>query len=147
MSAGSALRAGVIAAGAFGAGLYGALRYGHASPQARTVAFGSLVTAQLLHALNYRSTHGAAEGTRNSILPSIIGGSLIAQSAAMLLPGLRNLLGVGPIDVLDAVVLIAGGVLPFFVNAAHKTEQAQKTHPAFPQRQAGQRPSAARGRG
>jgi len=51
----------------------------------------------------------------------------MAQSAAMLLPGLRNLLGVGPIDVLDAVVLIAGGVLPFFVNAAHKTEQAQKT--------------------
>ena len=119
--------AGVIAAGAFGAGLYGALRYGHASPQARTVTFGSLVTAQLLHALNYRSTHGAAERTRNSILPSVITGSLAAQSAAMLLPGLRNLLGVAAIDILDAVVLIAGGVLPFFVNAARKTEQAQKT--------------------
>jgi P-type Ca2+ transporter type 2C len=119
--------AGVIAAGAFAAGLYGALRYGHASPQARTVTFGGLVTAQLLHALNYRSTHGAAEGTRNSILPSVIGGSLVAQSAAMLLPGLRNLLGVAAIDVLDAVVMIAGGVLPFFVNAARKTEQVQKT--------------------
>jgi P-type Ca2+ transporter type 2C len=119
--------AGVIAAGAFGAGLYGALRHGHASPQARTVTFGSLVTAQLLHALNYRSTHGAAEGTRNSILPSVIGGSLVAQFAAMLLPGLRNLLGVATIDVLDAVAMIAGGVLPFFVNAARKTEQVQNT--------------------
>jgi P-type Ca2+ transporter type 2C len=118
--------AGVIAAGAFGAGLYGALRYGLASPQARTVTFGSLVTAQLLHALNYRSTHGAAEGTRNSILPSVIAGSLVAQSAAMLLPGLRNVLGVGAIDVLDAVAMIAGSVLPFFVNAARKTGQAQK---------------------
>jgi P-type Ca2+ transporter type 2C len=119
--------AGVIAAGAFAAGLYGALRHGHASPQARTVTFGSLVTAQLLHALNYRSTHGAAEGTRNSILPSVIGGSLVAQCAAMLLPGLRNLLGVATIDVLDAAAMIAGGVLPFFVNAARKAEQVQNT--------------------
>jgi Ca2+-transporting ATPase len=119
--------AGVIAAGAFGAGLYGALRYGLASPQARTVTFGSLVTAQLLHALNYRSTHRAAGGTRNSILPSVIGGSLVAQSAAMLMPGLRNVLGVGAIDVLDAVAMIAGAVLPFFVNAAGKREQVQKT--------------------
>jgi Ca2+-transporting ATPase len=119
--------AGVIAAGAFAAGLYGALRHGHASPQARTVTFGSLVTAQLLHALNYRSTHGAAEGTRNSILPSVIGGSLVAQFAAMLLPGLRNLLGVAAIDVLDAVAMIAGGILPFFVNAGRKTEQVQNT--------------------
>jgi len=119
--------AGVIAAGAFGAGLYGALRYGHASPQARTVTFGSLVTAQLLHALNYRSTHGTAEGTHNSILPTVIGGSLVAQFAAMLLPGLRNLLGVATIDVVDAVAMIAGGVLPFFVNAARKAEQVQNT--------------------
>jgi Ca2+-transporting ATPase len=118
--------AGVIAAGAFGAGLYGALRYGRASPQARTVTFGSLVAAQLLHALNYRSAHGA-EGTRNAILPSVIGGSLVAQCAAMLLPGLRNLLGVGTIDALDAVAMIAGGALPFFVNAARSTQQVQKT--------------------
>jgi P-type Ca2+ transporter type 2C len=119
--------AGVIAAGAFGAGLYGALRYGRASPQARTVTFGSLVAAQLLHALNYRSVHGAAEGARNSILPSVISGSLVAQCAAMLLPGLRNLLGVGTIDVLDGVAMIAGGALPFFVNAARNTQQVQKT--------------------
>jgi hypothetical protein len=39
----------------------------------------------------------------------------------MLMPGLRNLLGVATIDVLDAVAMIAGGVLPFFVNAARKT--------------------------
>src|SRR6266446_1317406 len=69
----------------------------------------------------------AAEGTGNSVLPSVIGGSLVAQCAAMLLPGLRNLLGVATIDVLDAVAMIAGGVLPFFVNAARKTEQVQRT--------------------
>jgi P-type Ca2+ transporter type 2C len=120
--------AGVIAAGAFGTGLYGVLRYGLASPQAGTVTFGSLVTAQLLHALTYSSSHGAAKGaqlTRNPILPSIIGGSLVAQSAAMFLPGLRNLLGVAPIDILDVVAMVAGGVLPFLVNEARKTEPAQ----------------------
>jgi Ca2+-transporting ATPase len=118
--------AGVIAAGAFGAGLYGALRYGLASPQARTVTFGSLVTAQLLHALTYRSTHGATERKGSPILPSVIGGSLVAQSVAMLLPGLRSVLGVAAIDILDAVAMIAAGVLPFLVNAARKSERAQK---------------------
>jgi Ca2+-transporting ATPase len=118
--------AGVIAAGAFGAGLYGALRHGVASSQARTVTFGSLVAAQLLHALNYRSAHGAAEGKSNAILPTVIGGSLLAQSVAMLLPGLRSVLGVAAIDILDTVVMIAAGALPFFVNAARKHEQAQK---------------------
>jgi Ca2+-transporting ATPase len=116
--------AGVITAGALGVGLYGALRYGLASPQARTVTFGSLVTAQLLHALTYRSRRRAAE-SGNSILPRIVGGSLVAQSAVMLLPGLRNLLGVAPVDILDAVAMVAGGVLPLFVNEARKTEPVQ----------------------
>jgi len=121
--------AGLIAAGAFGAGLYGALRYGLGSPQARTVTFGGLVTAQLLHALTYQSTHRAAEYHEpkgNSLLPTVIGGSLVAQSVAMLLPGLRNLLGVAAVDILDAVVMIAAGVLPFLVNATRETERVQK---------------------
>jgi Ca2+-transporting ATPase len=118
--------AGVIAVGAFGAGLYGGLRYGYASPQARTATFGSLVTAQLLHALTYRSTHGARESTASSILPTVVGASLVAQAAAMLLPGLRNVLGVAALDIFDAVAMIAGGILPFFVNAARKTERVQK---------------------
>jgi P-type Ca2+ transporter type 2C len=118
--------AGVIAAGAFGAGLYGALRHGYASPQARTAAFGSLATAQLLHALTYRSTRGARERTGSSILPTVIGASLIAQAAAMLLPGLRNVLGVAARDIFDVAVMIAGGILPFFVNAARQTERGQK---------------------
>jgi Ca2+-transporting ATPase len=118
--------AGVIAAGAFGAGLYAALRYGCASPQARTVTFGSLVTAQLLHALNYRSNHNEGERTGRPIVPAVIGASLAAQAAAMLLPGLRSVLGVATVDILDIVAMIAGGVLPFFINAAGETERAQK---------------------
>jgi P-type Ca2+ transporter type 2C len=121
--------AGVIAAGALGAGLYGALRHGLASPQAQTVTFGSLVNAQLLHALTYRSTGRAGETgqpTNNPTLPSIVGGSMVAQFAAMLLPGVRNLLGVAPIDVLDAAAMVVGGVLPFLVNEARKAEPPQE---------------------
>jgi Ca2+-transporting ATPase len=116
--------AGVIAAGAFGAGLYGALRYGYGSPQARTAAFGSLVTAQLLHALTYRS-NGAREKAASSILPTVIGASLLAQASAMLLPGLRNVLGVAALDIFDAIAMIAGGILPFFINAARKAEHVE----------------------
>jgi Ca2+-transporting ATPase len=128
--AGLGTEAGVIAAGAFGAGLYGALRHGYASPQARTATFGSLVTAQLLHALTYRS-NGARERTGRSIVPTVIGASLVAQAAAMLLPGLRNVLGVAALDIFDAIAMIAGGVLPFFVNAAHKTDRVQKARLHF----------------
>jgi P-type Ca2+ transporter type 2C len=117
--------AGVIAAGAFGAGLLGALRHGFVSPQASTATFGSLVTAQLLHALTYRSD-GARERTGSSILSTVIGGSLVAQAAAMLLPGLRNVLSVAALDMFDAIAMLAGGVLPFFVNAARRTQRVHK---------------------
>ncbi len=117
--------AGIITAGASGAGLYGALRYGYASPQTRTLTFGSLVTAQLLHALTCqsptRSIFAPGEMTRNPALLGIVGGSLAAQSAAMLLPGVRGLLGVAPIGVVDGLAMIAGGVLPFLVNEARKS--------------------------
>lgn len=117
--------AGVITAGAFGAGLYGALRHGYASPQARTATFGSLVIAQLLHALTYRS-NGARDKAGSSILPTVIGASLVAQASAMLLPGLRNVLGVAALDIFDAIAILAGGILPFFVNAARKADRAEK---------------------
>jgi P-type Ca2+ transporter type 2C len=122
--------AAVMAAGTFGGALYSALRRGPGAPQASTIAFGSLVTAQLLHALTYRSTKDGANSHQhsgNSLLPAIIGGSLAAQSAAMLLPGLRSLLGIAPLDVLDAVVMAAGGVVPFLVNAASRTSPAAAT--------------------
>jgi Ca2+-transporting ATPase len=119
---------GTIAAGAFAASVCGAMRHGSGSPQARTIAFGSLVTAQLLHAFTYRSASRRPQDNRraNSTVPAIVGGSLVAQSAAMLLPGLRKLLGVAPLDLMDGVAMAAGGILPFFVNAAGKNKPVQK---------------------
>ena len=39
----------------------------------------------------------------------------------MLIPGLRNLLGVGAISALDGVVIGASSLLPLLVNEATKT--------------------------
>jgi Ca2+-transporting ATPase len=120
--------AGTLAASAFGASLFGAMRYGLSSPQAQTMAFGSLVSAQLLHALAYRSstTSALAPGglSSHSKLVKIIGGSLAAQMAAMLVPAVRTALGVAPIGILDAAVMIAGGVLPFVLREARAAQSA-----------------------
>lgn len=116
-----AREAGLITAGAFGAGLMGATRYGFSSRQAGTMAFGSLVTGQLLHALIYADRGNAAHGgpaSSNPALLGIVGGSLLLQGLAMLIPGLRNILGVAPIGALDLVATIAGGLLPYLGNRA-----------------------------
>jgi Ca2+-transporting ATPase len=116
-----AKEAGLITAGAYGAGLVGATRYGAGSPQAATMAFGSLVTGQLLHALTYAERGIIAPDGRSSSNPAllgIVGGSLLLQGAAMLVPGLRTLLGVAPLGALDLAAMIAGGVLPYLGNRA-----------------------------
>ena len=115
--------AGILTASALGAGLFGAMRHGLSSPQARTMAFGSLATSQLLHALAYRSSphsvlkSGGLAGSSARLL-GIIGGSLAAQLAAMLVPGVRNALGVAPIGLLDGLTMAAGGVAPFVISEA-----------------------------
>jgi Ca2+-transporting ATPase len=129
--------AGLITAGAFGAGMMGAARHGLASPQANTMAFGSLVTGQLLHALTY-ADEGVlgrdGQGSSNPALLGIVGGSLLLQAVAMLVPGLRTLLGVAPIGSLDVAAMIAGGVLPYLGNraigAAARSRASLQTLPA-----------------
>ena len=120
--------AGILTASALGAGLFGAIRYGLSSPQGRTMAFGSLASAQLLHALTYRSGQpsvfqpGGLSGCPQ--LLGIVGGSLAAQVTAMLVPGVRNALGVAPISLVDAVAMAAGGIAPFLISEAARGKGA-----------------------
>ncbi|MBH5397558.1 cation-transporting P-type ATPase [Bradyrhizobium sp. CNPSo 4010] len=108
--------AAVLTASAFGTAAFGAMRHGFNSPEGRTMAFGSLAVGQLLHTLNYRSSRPSkfrpAQLWAESRLVQIISGSVAAQIAAMLVPGVRNALNVAPLGLLDAGVMIAGGVLP-----------------------------------
>ena len=129
------VQGGVIAAGALAACGYGVLRYG-VSPEARTMTFGSLVIAQLLHALTCRSSTQAGPGTApNRQLGWALGVSFAAQIAALLVPGLRNLLGAAPLGPLDCAVMLGTGVLPYLVNEALKpgpTGQPHKSAPPLP---------------
>ncbi len=122
-----AAEGGIIAAGALAACGIGVLRHG-VSAQARTMTFGSLIVAQLLHALTCRSaTHGPFTGgpplQPNRPLMGALLFSFALQGVALLAPGVRGMLGVVPLGPLDVLVTVGGGVLPYVVNEARKGAQ------------------------
>lgn len=114
--------AAVLGAGAMAAGALGTLRYGWGSAQSRSMLFTSLVTAQMLHAVTCRrdpsdtSRRGALPPNR--LLTGALALSFAAQAAALIVPGLRTLLGVAPLGPLDVAMTLACGVLPFLANGA-----------------------------
>jgi Ca2+-transporting ATPase len=116
--------ASIISASALGAYTYGISRYGMGA-RANSLAFQSLTLGQLLHAVSCRSeTHSIFSQEKlppNRYLNLALSGSLLLQLLTMLIPGLRNLLGVGAISALDGVVIGASSLLPLFVNEATKT--------------------------
>src|SRR5262249_23921536 len=99
-----AMESAALSAGALGAYGYGLARYG-AGPQASTLAFTSLTAGQLLHAVTSRSeTHSVFDATSlptNSYLNMALIGSFGLQALSFVVPGLRNLLGLTPISLLD----------------------------------------------
>jgi Ca2+-transporting ATPase len=115
--------AAAMSAGALAAFGVGAWRYG-AGPQARTMAFFSLVTSQLLHALSARSRrHSIFGGQRlapNPHLRYALLASFAVQGLAIAFPPMRALLGVARIGAADIVITGIGGVLPFIINEATK---------------------------
>ncbi|MBV9756405.1 MAG: cation-transporting P-type ATPase [Alphaproteobacteria bacterium] len=114
-----ALDSGIIAAGALAATGIGTLRHG-VSPQARTMTLGSLVTAQLLHALTCRArAQGQPRVDANRPLTAALAVSFLAQSA-LLLPGLRGVLGTAALGPLDLALTVGAGVLPYLINEARK---------------------------
>jgi P-type Ca2+ transporter type 2C len=120
-----ASEAAILGAGAFASGLYGTALYGANSPRTRTLMFSSLVLAQLLHAPASRSRrHSVFSADRlppNPILNKIVLGSIGLQAAALLVPGIRNFLGVGTIGPIDAMVALAGGTVPFVIGEMRKS--------------------------
>jgi P-type Ca2+ transporter type 2C len=114
--------AGVLAATTLGVHALALARYG-AGPHATTLAFSTLTSAQLLHALTYRARADAAVlGGGRSVLPAVVGGTLAAQVAAMALPPLRGLLGLTPLAPIDWVIVAGATALPFVLREIrHRT--------------------------
>ncbi|HXX58014.1 MAG TPA: HAD-IC family P-type ATPase [Thermodesulfovibrionales bacterium] len=118
-----AFESAAISAGALGAYGYGIARYGMGQ-KAGTLAFMGLTAGQLLHAISCRSeTHSVFSKEKlppNRYLNMALGGSFAVQCLAMFIPGLRNLLGLAPIGVLDGLVIGGSAVLPLLVNEGTK---------------------------
>jgi Ca2+-transporting ATPase len=124
-----AFESAVLSAGAFGAYGYGLARYGMGA-QANTLAFTSLTVGQLLHAFSCRShTHSLFSAhplPANPYLMFAVGGSLALQLLALVMPGLRGLLGLTPLTLLDSAVVGASTLLPLVVNEGTKGHQQRQ---------------------
>ncbi|MFZ0052822.1 MAG: HAD-IC family P-type ATPase [Desulfobaccales bacterium] len=122
-----AFESGAITTGALGAYGYGLMRYGLGA-QTSTLAFHSLTTGQLLHAISCRSeTHGIFSSRKlppNRYLTLAVGGSLAVQFLTLAVPGLRSLLGLAPVGLLDGLVISGSALLPLVVNEATKKPPA-----------------------
>ncbi len=122
------LEASTLSLGAMAAYGYGILRHGTGA-SAGTLAFHSLTTGQLLHALSCRSEHHSfLRGDKlppNPHLSLALGGSLALQALTVLVPGLRGLLGLTPIGLLDGAVVAVSAALPLLVNEGTKAIQAE----------------------
>jgi Ca2+-transporting ATPase len=115
--------AATLTTGAMAAYAYGITRYG-IGPQAGTMTFQSLTMGQLLHAISCRSEkHSIFSGEKlpsNPYLTMALGGSFALQVLTILVPGLRNLLGLTPIGLLDGAVIAGTAALPLLVNEGTK---------------------------
>jgi Ca2+-transporting ATPase len=115
--------ASIITGGSLAAYGYGLARYG-AGTHAGSLAFQSLTIGQLLHAFSCRSKNKSIFERRqlpaNPALNWAVGGSLALQVLTMVVPGLRNFLGVTSLNLADVAVIGASAALPFFANEARK---------------------------
>jgi Ca2+-transporting ATPase len=118
-----ALESGVLSVSALGAYGYGIMRYGMGA-RAGTIAFQGLTLSQLVHAVSCRSeTHSIFSREKlppNNYLNMALGGSLFLQLLTMVVPGLRSLLGITPIGIIDGAVIGASAVAPLLINEATK---------------------------
>ena len=94
-----------IAGGSLLAGLWSG-REGGDDRQAQTTMFASIVVSQILHALNFRSAGPRKPGEVVSPLDAVVGGSLILQALAFLLPVTRRLLGLAPVRIMSLAATV-----------------------------------------
>jgi Ca2+-transporting ATPase len=118
-----AIESAILSAGSLISYGYGIARYG-IGQQASTMAFMSLTLGQILHAISCRSEkHSIFDKDRlppNRYLNAAIAGSLSLQVLSMALPGLRSLLGITPISLIDSLVIGSSATIPLLVNESIK---------------------------
>jgi Ca2+-transporting ATPase len=114
-----ALEGGLLTAGAMSVYAYGIRRYG-LSPQAQTVSFVSLATAQLLHAFSTRSEKhnifDAHPSAKNPYIPLSVGGGIALTVLMQTIPGARRWFASSPLPLIDWGIAALGAVGPLLAN-------------------------------
>jgi Ca2+-transporting ATPase len=113
---GAVLAAATLAAFAVGRSWYGGTPDGEV--RAGTMAFSTLALAQVAHAFSARSQHRSIFDARlfsNGWLWAAVGGCLLLQIAAVLVPPLRQVLHTTPLAPADWAVVAAGALAPVAV--------------------------------
>ncbi len=121
----------LLASASMGAYLYGLSRYG-VGAAASTLAFQSLTTGQILHVLSCRSTQGSilsrGHSQPNQYLNLAVISSLALQSMTFLIPGLRGILGLTRLSIVDGLVVGAASILPLLINESRKEFSTAGAH-------------------
>jgi Ca2+-transporting ATPase len=119
---------GVITAASFASLIAGRLRYGDTAP-AKTMAFNTIVIAQLLHSLACRSERSLASRSleRNRMLETAVAASVGLQIVALFLPPLRRFLGSGRLGIGDAVISTGAAAASFVANDLLKRSNSGRT--------------------
>lgn len=113
----------VISISALATYSYALHQYG-LGPHATTLGFLSLTSAQLLHTLSCRSsTQGIF--SKESLPPNLylavaLAFSFSLQFLALMIPGLRSLLNICPINAGDSCLIVLSTILPLLVNEVTK---------------------------
>ena len=100
---------------------YGILNYG-IGDRASTIAFMTLVTAQLLHAFSCRSPQPfwQIKLQPNHYLTLALGVSLGLQFICLIVPGLGRLLKIATVNGIDLTVMAIAAFLPLIINEVTK---------------------------
>jgi len=126
--------AGLMTGATLGSFGYGLARYGD-SPQARTLAFMTLTSAQLLYSLPSRS-EGRLDDRRlapNPLLARVVVASLALQACTLFFPPLRSLLRTAPLGVADLAVVAATTALPAAARELAKRRSRRVQSPTMPE--------------
>lgn len=109
----------LLTAGALSVYGYGIRRYG-LSPQAQTVSFVSLATAQLLHAFSTRSEkHNIFDdnrSARNPFIPLSVGGGIALTVLMQVIPAARRVFGSSAMPPVDWAIAAVGAAAPLLAN-------------------------------
>lgn len=107
-----------LAAYGYGLGTYGV------GARSSTIGFMGLTLAQLLHAISCRSRSRCLVTAHplppNRYLAISLSGSILLQFLSVFVPGLRQLLQIAPLNLIDAAVIGSSALLPLVVNEASK---------------------------